>query len=137
MGWTEGVLVASLVLIRFYALGVELFRRKMREQPGERTSAEWMRFMILVASTSWLLLAITSMLAASRGANFSAGVRVGMVLWIAEMLLHLRDSVDVLKKLRAGTIPTPEMLFSLPLSAWSGAIFAIPVGAMIGRWIGG
>jgi hypothetical protein len=137
MGWTEGVLVAALVLVRFYALGMELLRRKLREQPGERTSAEWLRFMMIAAGSSWLLLAITSMLAASNGAVFSAGVRVGMVLWVSELLVHLRDSVDTLKSLRAGQPPTAEMLFSMPLSSWSGAVFAIPLGALIGRWIGG
>lgn len=137
MGWTEGVLVAALVFVRFYALGAELLKRKFRDQPGQRTAAEWMRFMIVASATSWLLLAMTSLLAASRGGHFSAGVRVGMVLWIAEMLVHLRDSMDVLKRLKAGEIPTAEMLFSLPLASWSASIFAIPMGALVGRWIGG
>ncbi|MDP3277382.1 MAG: hypothetical protein Q8Q09_19500 [Deltaproteobacteria bacterium] len=135
MGWTEGVLAIALVVLRLYGLIIEQFRNYLRGLEGKRSATEWMRFLLLSALGAWLLLATASFLAAVGGGGFRAGFRVGVVLWLSEMLVHARELVGFVRKLRAGAPVTPEETFSLSAAAWTSTVIAIPVGALVGHWL--
>ncbi|MBL8677541.1 MAG: hypothetical protein JNK05_00130 [Myxococcales bacterium] len=141
MGWSEGVLVVALVVVRLYSLVIEQVRAGIAagrtESDDVRTvNARWLRFLMATSIGAALLLAASALLAASGGGGFSAGMRVGMVLWGTEVLVHVGGLIELVRRLRAGAPVTVEAAFSLPAATWSSTFFAVPLGAFIGSLIG-
>jgi|LNFM01.1.fsa_nt_gb hypothetical protein len=141
MGWTEGVLVVALVIVRLYSLVIEQVRAAIAagrtETDDVRTvNARWLRFLMGSALGASLLLASSALLAAAGAGGFGAGMRVGMVLWGTEVLVHVGGLIELARRLRAGAPVTVEAAFSLPAATWSSTFFAVPMGAFIGSLIG-
>ncbi len=142
MGWTEGVLVVSLVIIRLYSLGLDQVRARIIAGRTEGddlrvVNTRWVQFVLGASVGAALLLGVASLLAAAGSGQFAAGFRVGIVLWASEVLVHAPSAIELFRRLRAGAPITIEAAFSLPVAAWTSTLFAIPLGALIGRWIGG
>jgi len=142
MVWTEGVLVVALVLVRLYSLGLEQARLRISAAKSEgddaRTvSVRWVQFQIAASVGAALLLGTASLLAAAGAHNFSAGVRVGLVLWATEVLVHLLGALELIKRVRSGAPVSIEAAFSLQAATWGSTMISVPIGALIGRWIGG
>lgn len=141
MGWTEGVLVVALVIVRLYSLVIEQVRAgiaagRTESDDVRAVNARWLRFLMATSLGAALLLAASALLAASGAGGFGAGMRVGMVLWGTEVLVHVGGLIELVRRLRAGAPITVEAAFSLPAATWSSTFFAVPLGAFIGSLIG-
>jgi hypothetical protein len=137
MGWTEGVLIVALVVIRLYSLGLDQVRARIiagRSDSDDRrtVNARWTQYLIAASVGAALLLAMASLLAAADAGRFGAGVRVGVVLWISEVLVHAPSALAMLRQLRAGAPVTIEAAMSQPVVAWTSTALSVPFGALIG-----
>jgi hypothetical protein len=142
MGWTEGVLIVALLIVRLYSLGLEQVRARIIAGRSESddvrvVNTRWLQYLFASSVGAALLLATASLLAAAGSGHFMAGVRVGAVLWATEVLVHVPGALELLKRLRAGAPITIEAAFSLPAATWMSTFFSIPLGALIGRWLSG
>lgn len=142
MVWTEGVLVFALVVIRLYSLGLEQVRLRIsattREGSDARTvSVRWVQFQLAASVGAALLLGTSSLLAAAGAHQIAAGIRVGFVLWVTEVLVHLPGALELIKRMRSGTPISVEAAFSQQAATWGSTLLSVPIGALIGRWIGG
>jgi hypothetical protein len=140
MGWTEGVLVVSLVVVRLYSLGLEQARARIVAGRAESddlrvVNQRWLQFLLLSSSVAALLLGTSALLASAGAGTIAAGVRVGMVLWASEALVHLGGVLELLRRMRAGHSITVEAAVSLPAATWSSTFMVVPVGALVGRVI--
>lgn len=142
MVWTEGVLIVALVLVRLYSLGLEQARLKISAMQTEgddarQVSVRWVQFQVISSLGAALLLGTASLLAAAGSHQFAAGVRVGLVLWATEVLVHMPGALALIKRVRSGAPVSIEAAFSLQAATWGSTMIAVPIGALIGRWIGG
>jgi hypothetical protein len=142
MGWTEGVLVAALVIVRLYSLGLEQLRARIvaSREEGEDPLAvtqRWLRYLVFSSVGAALLLGTSAFLAAAGAGRFGAGVRVGVVLWASELLVHAGGLVGFVRHLRAGSPVTPDLAFSQPAACWTSTVLSVPAGALLGSWLAG
>jgi hypothetical protein len=139
MGWTEGVLVISLVIVRVYALGLEAIRGRIRASSADVeprvNNQRWLLFLLLSSVGAAALLGTSALLAAAGSGQFSAGVRVGLALWLSEVLVHAGSLAGFVRTLRAGGPITPELALSQPVACWTSTVLSVPTGALLGSWI--
>jgi hypothetical protein len=139
MGWNEGVLIVALVVTRVYGLGLDAIRAWIHEraadEDGRIVTQRWVVFLLLSSAGAAALLGMSSLLAAAGTGTFSAGVRVGLALWLSEVLVHGRSIAAFARQMRDGETITLEGALSQPVACWTSTVPSIPMGALIGSWI--